>query len=256
MQDRKVAMTVKRIHRKRTLDRVADIQEATYDPFRDFQGGRAELLVARFFYHVRQNIRSVLIGTAIVVVGLAGYVVYDIYTKSREEKALLAYETLMRNPVMTGAADVGAAIGKLDEYTGQYSTKLSRRRAVLKKVALYEQAGKQKEAAEQAMEAARLLESDSARLYMYAKAAALYEDAQDYGRTLEACEQGLKLISDDGQIRASLLFAQARSLQKLGKSRDAEETLKALLRMDEKAHPDIGPVKQAALITLLGEKSH
>lgn len=249
-------MTVKRIHRKKTLDRVADIQEATYDPFRDFQGGRAELLVAKFFYWVRHNIRLVLLGTGVVVLGLVGYVVYDIYNKSREEKALLAYETLMRNPVMSGAADVSAAIGKLDEYTAQHSTALSRRRAILKKVALYEQAGKQKEAAEQAMEAARVLGSDSTKLFMYGRAAALFEDAQDYGHALEACEQGLKLVTEDGQIRASLLFGQARALRKLGKGRDAEESLKTLLRMDEKAHPDIAPLKQAALIMLLDEQAH
>lgn len=246
-------MSTKRLHRKRTLEKAHRVQDAVYDPFADFEGNRYELMVAKTFYYIRENIRTVLLvaGAAVVIAG--GLIVFSVYNAIQEEKALLAYEELLENPVMTAAADPSAAIKKLDDYMASYSVEGATRRALLHKIALLEQAGKKKEAADVSVQLADRLEAPALQAYMLARATLLYEDAGENGAALSSVERALSLLDEEGQIRASLLFAQARALRASGKESAARQVIETLMKMDS-TDSVVAGIQEAALVFVLDEQ--
>lgn len=248
-------MSSKRLHRKKTVEKAHQVHEAVYDPFAGFEGSKYELMVAKFFYYLRDNIRAVLFVMGAGFITLVGLVVYDFYQTSREDKALLAYEELLKNPVMTAAADPSAAVRKLDEYMAVHTTQNAVRRGLMHKLALLEKADRKKEAADIASQLATLVEAPSLKVFMYTRAAILYEGAGEAGASLTAAEKALTLTSDEGEIKATLLFLQARALRATGKESAVRHVIETLMKMDEKTHPQVVPIKQAALVFLLDESA-
>ena len=248
-------MSTKRLHRRKTIEKAQEIHDTVYDPFANFEGNKYELFVSKLFYRIRDNMRVVLAVLGIGIVALIGIVSYDIYDADRENKALLAYEALQKNPVMTGAADPTVAIRKLDDYMAEHTTKSAKKRALLHKLQLLESAHKSKEAAGTATQISELLGERSLKVYMDTKAAILYEDAGETGLALTAAEKALSQSDDEGQIKATLLFLQARLLRANGKESAVRQTVDSLMKLDDKTNPDIIPIKQAALVFLLDQSA-
>jgi hypothetical protein len=248
-------MKAKRLHRKRTLEKADQLHEAAYDPFADFEGSPYELMVAKFFYRLRDNIRTVILLIGAALIAPFGFVVYDIIQTSREEKALLAYEELLKNPVMSAPADPSASLRKLDEYMEVHTTQKARLRALMHKHSILEKADRKKEAAEVAAQLAEKVESPSLKVFFFTRASILYEGAGEPGSSLAASEKALALTTDEGEIRATLLFLQARGLRAMGKESAMRQVIETLMKMDEKSHPEVIPIKQAALVYLLDESA-
>lgn len=246
------------LHRKKTIQQAVQKQEAVYDPFRDFEGSRYELLVSRFFYVVRNNLKSVLIGLGVVFLVIVSFVFYDVYQTGREEKALAAYEELAKNPVMKaaadGTADASAAVRKLDEYMQAYTTESALKRASLFKLALLEKSGKNKEAAETSSKLSELIDGPSVKAFYLTRAAILYEQAGENSQALAMTEKALPYLGNEDEIRATLFFLQARVLRKIGKESAVRQPIDALMKIDDKTNPEITNIKQAALVFLLDEK--
>ncbi|MBW7858545.1 MAG: tetratricopeptide repeat protein [Leptonema sp. (in: Bacteria)] len=246
------------LHRKKTIQQATQRQEAVYDPFRDFEGSRYELMVARFFYFVRNNLKSVFIGLGVIFVLIVGFIFYDVYQTGREEKALDAFEELTKNPVMKAAADGSAdatvAVRKLDEYMEAYTNDSALKRASLFKLTLLETSAKYKEAGETAFKLSELIDGQSVKAFYLTRAAILFEEAGENSQSLTMSEKALNYVSDDDQIRATLFFLQARVLRKIGKESAVRQPIDALMKIDDKTNPEITQLKHAALVFLLDDK--
>lgn len=211
-----------------------DDQEIQYNPLRDLEGNAFEKFVARAAYLLRSNVRMVLYGLVSLVVIFTSVVSYNIYDNIKEEQALLAYEKLQDNPLMQpGAGSLDAAIEKVDQYSSKYSTSGAKLRSSLKKLQLYQKAGKNKEAADEAAKIASGLKHAPLQVYFYLKAGNLYEKTEQYQRALDCFSAADNKLKKDSIPRALALFGKGRSLTAMGKKEEGKKAIEQMISIKD-----------------------
>ncbi|MEQ9366669.1 MAG: hypothetical protein RIF32_20690 [Leptospirales bacterium] len=236
--------------RKKTQEKAGEIREQfVHDPLRDFEGSPAELFVARIATALRENIREILIGAGVVGVVLIGYIFYAVWSENREEKALIAFETLLEEPVMTpGAGAEDIAVEKIDEYLKSHSSGRAEHRADLYKMMLLAAKEKYAEAGEAANRLGEDVESAELRAYFYLRAGFYFELAEKYAPAQAAFGRAAQFIREDNVMRASAWFGEGRALLQMGQ---ADEGRKAIERIFESESAQVAEVRTAALAYLL-----
>ncbi len=222
--------------RKKTNEKARELQvQAEVDVLRDYKEGSVEYHVARFFYLLRSNLRSVLLVLGTVALCGAGALGFWAYLVTLEQSSLEAFDTLQKNPVMQASTDQARvlALEKLTEYEKNYPLlDTARTRASLKKIEILTAAGKSEEAAVVSLELARTLELPELRTFFYLKAAVLFENAGKYAQALEGYERSVELILVTNEVKAFALFGQGRCLSLLGRDRDARDAMENLLELE------------------------
>lgn len=236
--------------RKKTSEKAGEIREQyVHDPLRDFEGSPAELFVARVAASMREHVREILIGVGVLVLGLIVFIFYSIWSDSREERGLIAFETLLEEPVMTpGAGAEEIAVEKIDAYLKEHSSGRSEHRAALYKMMLLAAKKKYGEAADAANQLGDDVDSAELRAYFYLRAGFYFELAEKYAPAQVAFGRAGEFIREDNALRASAWFGEGRALMQMGR---ADEARKALDRIFESESAQIGEIRTAALAYLL-----
>lgn len=236
--------------RKKTQEKAGEIREQfVHDPLRDFEGSPAELFVARVATAIRERIREILIGAGIVVFVLIAYIFYAVWSDDREEKALIAFETLLEEPVMTpGAGAEDIAVEKIDAYLKEHSSNRAEHRADLYKMMLLAAKNKHAEAGEAANRLGENVDSAELRAYFYLRAGFYFELAEKYAPAQAAFGRAGQFIREDNVLRAAAWFGEGRTLIRMGQT---DEGRKAIERLFESDSAEIGEIRTAALAYLL-----
>ncbi len=240
--------------RRRTIEHAEELRtQAALDPFRDFQGSKAELAVAKFFHFMRGHVREVLYGVGAVILGGALLIAYFVYDGIRRERSLSAFEELLKEPVMAvGSGAEKAALDKLDAYEKSYGDKQAHYRASLHRLDLYGAMGKHEESAKTAENLANDLNQADLQAYFAFRSAAHYEQAKNCGKGSELYARAANLIPEYNRQKAMALFGALRCLMEIGKETDARDTAKKLFEAKDTAGAD--DVKTAAAAYLLSRK--
>lgn len=224
-------MATRRAYRKRNDQPEAEVQ---YDPFQDFEGSTLELYTSKFFYWVRENIKQVLIGIAVITVVVIALATYDVYRQNQEDKAREAFTELEKNPLMTpGAGDATVAVKRLEEYREKHTTESAQRRAYHKEIELLEADGKNELAARAASNLARNLDTPELKAYFHLKAAFLFEQSEKTDAALSEYEQFASRIIDEPFLQAVALFNQGRLLLEKGRVEPARQAFRQLLTIED-----------------------
>lgn len=233
-----------RIFRKKTLGKSSQLVKEVYDPFANFQGNQFELYIANFFYTIRKHWKLVLIMIIFFSIISVSFFFYHIYLDNLEKKALLEYEELEKSPVLkTQAADINLAIEKLDKYISSYPLDSAKKRAIIKKILLYEQKQEFEKAAEQYEELAKLVPYPELKINFLYRSAIHLENSQKYSRALSNIEEIQKLMINDNLINVYVLYTQTRLLHKLGKKEDAKRLAYRIIDIDDSENPEIKTIK-------------
>ncbi len=240
-----------RILRKKTVEKSKQITEEVYDPFQNFEGSAYELFIAKTFYYIRNHFKAFLIGFSFAILLLISIVTYFIYIENLEHKALLEFESLQKNPLLTpGAGDINAAISKLDAYINQYNLKSAKKRAIIKKIELYNFNKDYENLAIQYEELANLVEYPELKILYHYHAAINFENVKKYSRALSNLETISKFQTNDTIILANIFYTQIRLLYNLGKKQDAQKLAEKLLELDDPKKPELKNI-QLKVITFL-----
>ncbi|MCR9141740.1 MAG: tetratricopeptide repeat protein [bacterium] len=236
--------------RKKTQEKAGEIREQfEHDPLRDFEGTPTELFVARMATAFRENLREILIGVAVVGVLLIGYIFYAVWADNREEQALIAFETLLEEPVMTpGAGAEDIAVEKIDEYLKSHSSGRAEHRADLYKMMLLAAKKKFAEAGEAAARLGEDVDSAELRAFFFLRAGYYFEMAEKYAPAQAAFGRAGQFVREDNVLRAAAWFGEGRALLQMGQQ---DEGRKAIERIFESNSAQIGEVRTAALAYLL-----
>lgn len=248
-------MKPQRFLRKKTKEKTTQILKETYDPFANFEGSKFELYIAKTFYYIRNNWK--LFSTVILIFLLIfiTLIFYKIYQNNLEKKALLEYEELEKNPVMKpGAADLKVAVEKLDKYIEKYPIESARKRAIIKKIQLYEFNKEYEKAAEHYEELAKIIKYPDLKINFYYRAAIHFENIQKYSRSLTNIEEIQKYPINNSLINANLYYTQLRLLYKLGKKEDAKRLAKKIIELDDTENPEIKNIKSRVIVYFLFNK--
>ncbi len=241
-------MSKQRFLRKKTLEKSKQISEKIYDPFQEFQGNKYELFFAKVFYYIRTNFKLFLVISSIAIITIISLLTYNIYIENLEYKALLEYEELQRNPILQpGGAEISSAISKLDSYIQKYNLESVKKRAILKKIELYEYNKDYENLAIQYEELSRLLKYPELKAYFLIKSAVYFEMNKKYTRALSNIDEILKQKIDNTNILANVFFLQSRILYNLGKKEDSIRIAQKILEINE---PDNHELKNLQLKVL------
>ncbi len=237
--------------RRKTREKARELQEEfVHDPLRDFEGSTAELYVAKTALWMRDNLREILIGGAVVALLLVGYIFYAVWAESRREANLIAFEELLDEPVMSagsGAEDI--AIEKLDAYIAEHSGSDARRRAELEKLKYLEETGDFAGAGRICMDTANAVGTPELKSYFFLRAGFYYEKADKYAPAQAAYRDAAQFMRDDKSLmKASAWFGEGRMLLRMGQEKEARESIRRILENDS---PAMDPVRTAALAYLL-----
>ncbi|MCS7205263.1 MAG: tetratricopeptide repeat protein [Leptospiraceae bacterium] len=238
--------------RKKTSEKSQTIQKEIYDPFADFQGSKLELYLAKLFYYFRKNLKLSLGILSFVLVVFVGIVFYHVYTENLEKRSLLAFEELLKSPIFqAGASDIGTAINKLENYQKEFQNKSAQKRAIIKKIELYQEQRDYENVAIQYEELAKLLEYPELKQYAYLNAAIHFENQKKYSRALSNIEEILKYEIPNEYLKAYVLFTQVRLLYHLGKKEDARRISKKVYQLDIQNHPEISKIQSELTLFFL-----
>jgi len=209
-----------------------------YDPLRDYEGGQVELFLLKSARFLRNHIKEILLLCLGLIVAGAGTIVYFMYLESQEEKALLAWEELQKNPAMrAGSGDT--VIQKLKEYEQNFSLDSARNRSSLKRLAIFEKDKKHKEAAALARTFVAEVDEPLLKSYFHLRSAINYEETSDFSEAVLQYKAAAELITEDNYIKAFALFGHGRCLIASGKKDEGREVIKKLLDMKEASVRDI-----------------
>ncbi len=236
--------------RKKTQEKAGEIRESfEHDPLRDFEGSPAELFVARTAAAIRERIKEIAIAVGVVGVLVIGYIFYAVWAENREEQALIAFEALLEEPVMTpGAGAEDIAVEKIDEYLQSHSSERAEHRADLYKMMLLAAKKKYAEAGEAANRLGDDVETAELRAYFYLRAGYYFELAEKYAPAQAAFGRAGQYIREDNIMRASAWFGEGRALLEMGQ---IDEGQKAIERIFESDSAQIGEIRTAALAYML-----
>lgn len=244
-----------RVLRKKTIEKSKQISEKLYDPFQNFEGSAYELFIAKTFYYIRNNLKVFLILSTFIVVIVMSLLSYKIYIERLEHKALIEFEALQKNPIMTpGAGDINVAIAKLDAYTKEFNLESAKKRAITKKIELYNYNKDYENLAIQYEELANLVKQPELKIYCYYNAAINFENAKKFSRALSNLETVSKYPINDTIILANIFYTQIRLLFNLGKKQDAQKLAEKLLELDDPTKPELKDI-QLKVITFLIKNS-
>ena len=199
------------------------------DPFRDFQGGRAELYLNKFFYFVRKHARRVIFTFLMLLIVFLGGLGYVAWRDHRETQSLVSFRKLMKEPTMdikSGSPEI--ALEKLKEHGKRYSHKNARLRAMLYQLQYLEKEKKFGAMAEICLEIGDNLETPELRANFYLRGALHAENLASYKSAEKGYRLAAKVIKDQNEFKAKALFGQGRMLAILGKKEEARNALKEI----------------------------
>ncbi len=248
-------MTKKNFLRKKTFEKTKNKVEQVYDPFRDFQGTKVELYLAKFFYYIRKNSKIFIILSSSLIVILLAVITYVMYHQNLESKALIAFEELQKSPIFkAGTNDPKILISRLDQYMNDYNIKSAKKRAIIKKIEIYEQNNLEEEVAKQYEELAKIVEVPEIKANLYFRSAILFENQEVYTRALSNIDEVLKQKINDEYILANTLFLQARILFKIGKKAEAKKVAENILNLKSEKYNDLGVIQNKVLVYFLSQE--
>ena len=238
--------------RKKTVEKAGEIREQfVHDPLRDFEGSPAELFVARTALWLRENVREILIGGGVIVAVLIAYVFYSVYAQNRDERSLVAFETLLEEPVMTpGAGAEEIAVEKIDEYLKSHSSSAAQHRADVYKLRLL--SSKPERSADAAEAAQRLgddVDTPELQAYFYLRAGFLFERAERFAPAQVAFGRAGELIREDNPLRAAAWFGEGRALIQMGQGEEGRKAIERIFESDSAALTDARSAALAYLLT-------
>lgn len=208
-----------------------------YDPLRDIQGGKTEIIISKIGRYLRHNRKTVLLYLLLVVCIVAAFIFYKVYSNLLEERSLVAHEELMKSPLMSpSGGEIDAAILKIEKYEKNFSSKNSSIRADLKKAELFLSADKKQEASDAYLRLAGEVNDQNLEVFFYLKAASILEDTEQYERALQsyvAAEERFPENSSDTYVKALVMFGKGRTLILLGKEKEGKEALKNMMAMKD-----------------------
>jgi tetratricopeptide (TPR) repeat protein len=245
-------MANQRIFRKKTKEKSKEITKKIYDPFADFQGNKYELFVAKTFYYIRDNFRTFLVIASILILFLLSILFYHIYKENLEHKAILKFEELQKNPLFkVGAGDVNIAITKLDEYIKEFNLDSSKKRAIIKKIELYENNKDYENAAIQYEELSKLVEYPELKILFLYKSAIYFENAKKHSRALANLEEINKYKLTNSVILSNVIYAQVRNLFEMGKKEDAKRIAQKIFEVEEVDNLEVKNIQLRILAYIL-----
>lgn len=237
--------------RRKTREKARELhEEFVHDPLRDFEGSTAELYVAKAALWMRENLRQILIGVAVAVVVLIGYIFYYVWAESRREANLIAFEKLLDEPVMSaGSGAEQLAVEKLDAYIAEHSGSDAQRRANLYKLQYLEETGDFAEAGRICMDTANDMSTPELKSYFFLRAGFYFEKAEKFAPAQAAYRDAAQFMRDDKSVmKASAWFGEGRMLLRMGQEKEARESIRRILESDS---PAMDPIRSAALAYLL-----
>ncbi|GIX43356.1 MAG: hypothetical protein KatS3mg129_3089 [Leptospiraceae bacterium] len=247
-------MPQKRFLRKKTQEKSKKIHEQIYDPFAEFEGNKYELFVAKTFYYIRNNFKGFLIISSIIILVFISVLSYNIYKENLEHEALLKFEELQKNPLLKpGGGDIKVAISKLDDYIKEYNIDSAKKRAIIKKIELYEYNKDYENLGIQYEELAKLVDYPELKITFLYKSAIYFENIKKYSRALANLEEISKYKLTHNVILANVLYSQMRNLYYLGKKEDAKRVAQKILELeiDDNLNPEIKNIQLRIIAFLL-----
>lgn len=204
-----------------------------FDPLREYEKGTAEYYVASLFFAIRANHRLVLGSLlAIVLVGLS----LAIFVTLRENQARagqVAFEKLLKEPVMQSEGAEKAALTRLDEYLAQNTDIASRERTRVYRITYLRKSGELYRAAEEAMQLAREFQGEPTGIYFAALAGYLYEQDGKWPESQEAFNLALGAMAEDTEVKGQILLGLGRGLLHMGRKNDAASAFEKVLALPE-----------------------
>ena len=236
--------------RKKTQIKAEQIQLSNQiASIEEFEGGRVEYYLTHIFASIRENIKEVLIVVATIMLLITAAAVYSNWQKEKEKKALIAFETLMEDPIMSVAAGTSdEALKRLEEYEKKYTDERSRFRGSIKKIQFLAQANQKKEAAELSKKLADELEYPDERAYFYLQAAILFENEGDCTSGLANYAKATELITKEGYAKAVSIFGEGRCLVETGKKDEGRKKIEQMIQIKEEGQVSMLRLQGAAYL--------
>ncbi len=230
-------MTSKRHSSRRHVPKqpMTSSRKTQIDPLHDFEGGKIEFFLAKTFYLIRLYSRQVFLGLCVFLICFLVMISYLAWTESREEKSLLAFEELMKEPTMnlsSGAPEI--AVEKLQQYAKTFSHTNARIRAMIYQQQYLEKDKKINQAGELCLQLGTIMQTPELKAYFYLKGALFLENAANYQKAEQGYAKAVKYILKENTIQAKALFGQGRMLLMLDKKDEARKILKKLLSFENK----------------------
>ncbi len=204
------------------------------NPLRDMQGHPVELWIANTAYRIRSNMKLFLSTLFLIVFAMGGVVALLTYRSIQSRKSVEAFETLMKNPVMS-AGKIGSerAVQKLDEYMATYGDVQSTNRANLKKIELLLAEKKYGDAGAAAGLIATGVNDNYLKAYFSLRAAGYYEMDKNFAKALVYYEQADGIVKEENMIKALSLFGRGRALFAMGKKEEGRSIISKFMEMKD-----------------------
>ena len=208
------------------------------EPFRNFEGGRVELYLSKFFYFIRKNTRQFVLAISMFLTVFFCALGYLAWIEHREKQSLLAFRKLMKEPTMdmkSGSTEI--ALEKLKGYGARHGHTEARLRGMLYQLRYLEKEKKFRTMAKLCLKIGDALETSELKANFYLRGALHAENLGLYKEAEKGYRLAGKSIKKKNELKARALFGQSRMLGVLGKKEEARESLKEILSFTkEKNH--------------------
>lgn len=233
----------------RSGETIVPIENTALDPFRDFEGSRTEMMLAKAAYYMRLHVKETLMaaaGAALVIIGIGGFFLWRDY---REEQSLLAFEELKKSPIMIpGAGDEKVAIEKLNDYIARYGDDGARIRSNLYKIDFFLHDKDYVKAAEMSVEISDLLNDNYLRSYFLLQAAVYMESAKKYGEAIQYYDSVLNYVKEENLMRALAIYGKGRNQVLSGNMDSGKESILEMMKMEDAAAIDQLKISAASFL--------
>ncbi|MCB1174632.1 MAG: hypothetical protein KDK39_13765 [Leptospiraceae bacterium] len=238
--------------RKKTRARAEALKEHhAANPFEDFDGSPAELYILKTLHWIKINLRSVLIGGALIGSVAIAVIILLAWQESRDEKSMLAFEKLFADHVAReGLSSSRLALDDLALYTKQFTDTNSKIRAALLETDFLTKNKEYKQAATRHQFLAEHIDALYLQAYFWLQAAFLYEESADNEAALKAYQAAGERSQELDTIKAHSLYGQMRMLLALQRKSDADKALSELLKL-ESERPAIKDLQKQAVALML-----
>lgn len=173
-------------------------------------------------------------GGGVAFLVIVSFITYSLWTDIEDERSVLAFEKLLKEPIMkpgSGAED--AAVKRLNEYEQSFTSDRAHMRASIHKFKLLVSGDRKKEAVEIARELSVVLDTPELRVYFNLQMGILYEDLLEHAKALDAYTKAREMIIDDNLLKAMALFGEGRTSIALGKREDGLASIRRMMQMND-----------------------
>ena len=130
-------------------------ERTNIDSMQDFKASKVEFFLAKIFYIIRSHSRQAVLAFFVGLISLLIIISYYAWAEVRDEKSLLAFQDLLKEPTMNLSSGAPAiAVEKLQEYRKKFSHTNARIRSMIYEQQYLEKDKKVKQAGELCLEIA------------------------------------------------------------------------------------------------------